>query len=95
MAEQRLVDYAERQKAGRPLTLIDVADQELTIMDVKFSKGNFGIYAIANVVNVNGESLQIMTSGVLVVDALQRAEDAGAFPLKATFGRKGRTWTIS
>jgi hypothetical protein len=89
-----LVEHAEKQKAGRPLRLEELAGEEVTINAANFLTGRFGIYVVMDCVDKNGELIQVMSSGSLVLDALQHATDAKAFPLSAIFVKKGRVWTI-
>lgn len=91
---KRLVEHAEKQKAGRPLRLEELAEEEMTIQEVNFLTGRFGMYAVMDCEDKNGEVIQVMSSGSLVLDALQHATDAKAFPLAAKFVKKGRVWTI-
>jgi len=90
----KLVTYAEKQKAGRPLRLEEVSGEEVTIQGVMFTEGRLGRYAVMDIVNNSGEKLQIMTGASLVLDALDNCVKAKAFPATATFRRRGRVWVI-
>jgi len=46
------------------------------------------------VVKPDGEIVDVMTSAMLVLDALVAVVDAGALPTEATFNKNGRTWII-
>jgi len=90
----RLVDHAAKQLEGLPGRLEDITGQEVTIKSVRWSKGNFGPYCVIEVMTAAGEVLDIMTSAMLVMDALEHAEAESAFPCAAKFERHGRTWVI-
>jgi len=90
----RLIDHAQKQAEGLPLRIEDIADQNVTITAVRFNSGQFGPYAVMTVVKEGGEALDVMTSAMLVLDALENATIAESFPLEAAFKLKGRTWTI-
>lgn len=91
----RLLDHAKRQAEGLPDRLEDIQEQEVTITGVRWLTGNYGPYCVFSTVDSNGEMREIMTSAFLVTDALENADKEKAFPCKATFTRKGRTWTIA
>ena len=90
----RLVDHAHKQAEGLPLRIQDVADQEVTITGCRFNSGQFGPYAVMTVVKADGEALDIMTSAMLVLDALENVDREEGFPVVAQFTLKGRTWII-
>lgn len=90
----RLVDHAKRQLEGLPGRLDDIAEQEVSVVNVRWMQGNFGPYSIIQVVDSNGETQEIMTGAFLIMDALENADKERAFPLQAKFIKKGRTWTI-
>ena len=91
----KLLDHALKQAEGLPLRLDDIAEMPVTIQGVRFNTGQFGVYAVMTIVKPDGEILDVMTSAMLVIDALEHALDEEAFPAEATFNRKGRTWTIA
>jgi len=91
----RLVDHAAKQAEGLPGRLDNIEGQEVTVNSVRWSSGGFGPYCVMEIVTAEGEVLDIMTSAMLVMDALEHAEQEGAFPSPAKFVRVGRTWTIA
>ena len=90
----RLTDYADLQGAEAPLRLGDILDQEVTVTEVRFFQAEFGRCAIMTVIDENGEILRVMCGGFLVVDALEHAAEANAFPLDVTFSKRERTWVM-
>lgn len=90
----RLLDHAHKQAEGVPLRLEDIEGEEVTVTSVEFSSGNFGPYMTMEVVNEDGEVLDVMTGAKLVVDAIENAVEADALPCEAKFVRRGRTWLI-
>ena len=91
---KRLVDYADKQLEGKPLRLDDIAGQEVTVKGAAFGHGDYGDYALIDVVNEEGELLTVQTSAFLVLDALTHALENEGFPLVATFRKRGRPWII-
>ncbi len=90
----RLVEHALKQAEGLPLRIEDIQDVPVTITGVRFNSGQYGPYAVMTVVKEGGEILDVMTSAMLVLDALENATVQEAFPVEAMFTLKGRTWTI-
>lgn len=90
----RLVDHALRQAEGLPLRLDDIEGKEVTITAVRFNSGEHGPYCCMTTVNEDGEVIEVMTSAMLVLDAMENAEKADAFPLDAKFTKPKRTWMI-
>jgi len=90
----RLLDYAHKQAEGLPLRLDNIENMPVTIQAVRFNDGQFGAYAVMTVVKPDGEIVDVMTSAMLVLDALVAVVDAGALPAEVTFNKNGRTWII-
>jgi len=90
----KLLDHAHKQAEGVPLRLDNIEGQLVTITGVDFTSGSFGPYMTMNVVNTDGEVLDVMTGAKLVLDAIENAIDADALPCEATFVRRGKTWLI-
>lgn len=91
----RLIDHAQKQAEGLPLRLDDIEGQEVTVNKVRWNSGNFGPYCVMEVINAAGEIIDVMTSAMLVLDALEHAEQAEALPAEAMFTRRGRTWIMA
>lgn len=91
----KLLDHAVRQAEGVPLHLEDLEGEEVTITAVRFTTGDHGPYCIMSILREGGECVEIQTSGMLVLDALEHAEQAEAFPCTASFAKSGRTWVIA
>lgn len=89
-----LKSFARKQSEGGPLRLGDIEELPVTITGVEFRDGDFGHYALMQVVTAAGEHLEVMTGASLVVDALENAEETKAFPCEAVFVKKGRTWLV-
>jgi len=90
----RLVDYAERQEKGSPDNIGDIVDREVKIVSVVFQDGEYGEYAVFDIVDADGELRSIQTTGMLVIDALKHADAENAFPLDVTFRRPKRTYKM-
>jgi hypothetical protein len=74
--------------------LDDIAGKEVHITEVEFKTGNFGPYAVMAIPDENGELQHVMTSAMLILDALENAVAAEALPLDATFKKRGRCWIV-
>lgn len=92
---RKLQEYALKQAEGLPLRLDDIAGKSVVVQSVRWAVGNFGEYVIMTLENVEGEVQDVMTSAMLVLDALHNAEGAKAFPAEVTFVKHGRTWICS
>ena len=86
--------FAKRQAEGVPLRLDDIKGKKVTVLSVEFKFGSFGPYAVMEITDENGETQHIMTSAMLILDALENAAAEGAFPIDATFKQKGRCWVV-
>ena len=86
--------FAKRQAEGVPLRLDDIAGKTVTVLDAEFKTGNFGTYAVMAIDAGDGETQHVMTSAMLILDALENAAAEGAFPIDATFKKRGRCWIV-
>ena len=91
---KRLVEYSTLQFPENALRLDDIADQEVTIVSGHTGPGKFGEYAVLEILDTDQNPITIVTSGMLVVEALKNAIVANLFPLAAKFTRTGRAWKI-
>jgi len=90
----KLLDHALKQAEGLPLRIQDIANQPVTITAVRFNSGQYGPYAVMTIVKADGEIVDVMTSAMLVLDALENVVQAEALPCEASFSLNGRTWVI-
>lgn len=91
---RRLSDHAKLQHDGEYFHLDDILDREVEILSAVVLNGKFGKYALLEV-NVGAEEpVMVRTTGFIVVDALERANEAHDFPILATFGKNGNTYRI-
>lgn len=91
---KRLVSFSTMQFPEDALRLEDIAGKDVTIISGKVQSGKFGEYALLDVEVSDGKTETIVTSGMLVVEALKNVITADAFPLVAKFSRTGRAWRI-
>jgi hypothetical protein len=87
--------YAAKQNEGGLLRLDDIAGKPLTILAVEYKTGDYGDYAVFTAATKDGEQIEVMTGASLVMDALVNASAEEAFPVEATFVKRGRTWIIA
>jgi len=90
----RLHEYARAQAAGRMPTLADVEGTEVRVDSFELFESELGQYVVLQAVTPDGEKRSYRCMGMFVIDALVTAEAEGAFPLQATFTRKGRAWIV-
>jgi len=92
MPNKKLSQYGDMNSADNLFTMSDVEGKPLTILGFNKGPGKFGeIYYIKAAFDT-GEKVTVMCGGFLVKDALDEAQKAEAFPLEATFVKKGRAW---
>jgi hypothetical protein len=91
---KRLVGYSTLQFPEDSLRLEDIAGQEVSILSAHIGTGKFGEYAVLDIERASGDIQTIVTSGMLVVDAVKNALLAPEFPIAAKFSRTGRAWRI-
>lgn len=91
---KRLIAYSTLQFPEDALRLEDIKDQEVMIVAGRTGQGKFGEYAVLEIETTDGARTTIVTSGMLVVEALKNALVNSQFPLAAKFTRTGRAWKI-
>ncbi len=72
----------------------DIAGQVVTIESYSIITGRTGPYAMMRCVDHDGAEFSVSCGGAFVVEALAEAKAANAFPVEATFTRKGRAWLV-
>ena len=92
---RKLVDYQTIDPTQPVQKLSDIEDTEVTIKAVRFMQGQYGKYAIMDVVLESGEVILVSTGAYLVVNALEHAQKRRGFPCEATFTREDSTWVIA
>ena len=91
----RLIEYADELLGGRPHSIDEILDAEVTIEDGNVVAGEIGDYVLMEVKLEDESQFTVRCGGKFVVDAIRRAQDADAFPLQAKFTRPGRSILIS
>ena len=91
---KRLIAYSTLQFPEDALRLADIEGQEVTIVTGHTGQGKFGEYAVIEVLTEDGKKTTIVTSGMLVVEAVKNALASESFPVLAKFTRTGRAWRI-
>lgn len=88
----RLAEYGLRDRDAVTLRLEDIVGLEVKIMGADFREGNWGDFAVMDVMNPDSEVVTVVTGAIFVIDALKDATAKKAFPLDARFMKRGRTW---
>jgi hypothetical protein len=88
----RLKDYSSFDDSTEVVSLEDIEEREVTIQSVQFVEGSYGKYCFMNVLLPEGNEVRVMTGGRFIIEALEKAQAEGAFPVDATFVKKGRAW---
>ena len=91
---RRLGDYAKLQYDGPVGHVSDILDRDVTIESASVVQGRFGKYVMMEVVGEAGEVMPIRSTGMIIVDAIQRAIEGNAFPVQARFTKDGDTYRI-
>jgi len=90
----RLASFSSYVKGQRLPGLDTIEGRWVTIMSCKFLPGKFGPYAILTLTDPDGVITKVATGGTFVIEALQKAEAAQAWPCVAKFVKDGRCWTV-
>ena len=90
----RLAGFSSYVKGQRLPGLDTIEGRWVTIMGCKFLPGKFGTYAILTLTDPDGVITKVATGGTFVIEALQKAEAAQAWPCVAQFVKDGRCWTV-
>jgi hypothetical protein len=72
----------------------DVAGKPLTIHAADFTKGQFGNIVIIRAATAEGELISIVTGSAVIASGLHDVAMNDAFPVEATFVKKGRMWFV-
>ena len=72
----------------------DIAGKPVTIQAVDFTKGQFGNIVIIRAVTQEGELISVVTGSAVIESALHDVAVNDAFPVQATFVKKGRMWFV-
>ena len=91
---RRLGDYAKLQYDGPVGHVSDILDRDVTIESASVVQGRFGKYVMMEVVGEGGEVMPIRSTGMIIVDAIERAIEGNAFPVQARFTKDGDTYRI-
>jgi len=89
---RRLGDYGVKNRDTETLRIEDLGNEEVTIQSAEVLTGQYGDYVVMQVIMDSGEMKPVMSGGIFVVDAVTDALQQGAFPLLATFSKRGRSW---
>lgn len=90
----RLSSYRTRGDPAPFEHLEDVQDQELKLMDWAFRKGNYGDYAVLELVDGEGVLHTVATGAVVIMDALQHVPTDTPKPLAVRFIKVERFWSM-
>ncbi len=92
--QRRLTDFASDTVPAERHRLEEIADVEVIIQSAWIGNTPMGTFAAMEVILPTGEIMTFVTTGYLVVYAINNAIQAEAFPLPVTFTRTGRAWNI-
>jgi len=88
----RLADYGTKDRDAVTLRLEDLGADEVIIQGCDIRQGNWGDFAVLDVLKDTGELVTVITGSLFVLDALKDAIKEEAFPVSVKFFKKGRTW---
>ncbi len=72
----------------------DLEGKPVTILSYSIIQGRQGSYAMMRCVDQDGNEFSMSCGGAFVIEALAEAKLENAFPVEATFVRKGRAWLV-
>ena len=88
----KLSDYGKINASKTVVKLEEIEGKPVKLHSFTLVEGDFSEYAMIKASNEKGEEFTIMTGGTLIVEALKDAEAQKAFPLDATFVKRGKAW---
>jgi hypothetical protein len=88
----RLKDYSSFDDSLEVMAIEEIEGQEVSIEGAQFTEGKYGEYAFMAVTLEDGSKVKVMTGARFILEALHKAEDEKAFPVDASFVKKGRAW---
>ena len=91
---RRLSSYASTQLPKERHNMIEIQDAEVIIHAAYVGTTQLGEFTAMDIELPTGERMWFVTSGFIVIDAIKKALDDNALPLKATFRRPDRAWII-
>ena len=91
---RRLSSYASTQLPKEHHNLIEIDGVEVTIHAAYVGTTQLGEFAAMQIELPTQERMWFVTSGFIILDAIKKALDDNALPLKATFRRPDRAWII-
>jgi hypothetical protein len=89
---RHLAEFGDIHPEGETLSIDDVEGLQLTIKGYNEQKGDFGVYAMIYAVDPNGVDVVVRTGARLILAALRGAKEHDAFPVVATFKKRGLAW---
>jgi hypothetical protein len=90
----RLVDFKPKRETDDFERLDDVVGKELTLTGVTFNTGEYGRFAIMDLVEADGVVHTVMTGSAIPLEALTAWVAAGSKPCAVTFKKVKRYYTL-
>ena len=95
MANKKLADLNVGQERQTSLTLTDIRDKPVTVLDFETRDGRNGDYGLMDVRFEDGTHHTVVVNNIFLLDALEAAKEQEAFPADATFTKERRKWRIT
>jgi hypothetical protein len=91
---RNLMEFVEAS-ADNSYKINEIADTPVTINSVEFTETGKGKYGLMNVTTQDNRNLCVVNTSQIICLALARANDLKAFPVTATFTKKGQRWILA
>lgn len=91
---KRLSEYAPNSGWSKAKALSEIANLEVVIEGYTIRDGRYGPVAVMSVTLDDGEKEKVITGSKVIMEALKRASEDKAFPVRATFRKRGQAWVI-
>lgn len=88
----KLSEYGSINSSKNVKKMDEVEGKPLTIEGFSTVEGDYGEYAMIKVKDAEGSEFTVMTGASLIIEALEDVKAKNAFPVDATFIKRGRAW---
>lgn len=89
---RKLGNYGDLRTMEKTRKMDDIAGKPVTITAIAEEEGRFGTFLWLTVLTAEGETYKVQSGGSLINKALREVKEADAFPVEATFVKRGNAW---
>ncbi len=88
----KLSSYGQLNQTQNRVKMDEILDTEVTVNGFTLVQGKNGSYAVMDVTKADGEKVTVSCGGSFIIEALIQAKANKAFPVSATFTKKGNAY---